>query len=455
MAGYGYQAVEIPIIESADLFLIRAGDQIVNKLFTFDRYGQQLALRPEFTAAAAHYYAQQETMNIARWQFYGPIFEDNPEHYQHDYQRLSMGAELIGLTGPAADAEIISMAIQGIQNLTEPKVKIGHIGLMRRLLAHFNLDARTERFLINHIATIKDQNKGKKYVLDRFDRMLLENHESVEYVPTLADKQSQTTEVYTHQMLDVLLDATQRGMTMGGRTRHDIARRLLQKRQRFTEREQVISALEFLERWGKLTLSPTGASDKLQAFVVSNDTIAQSLLDEFLQTLEIIKACGIPSSQIIIQPDLARNWHYYTGIVFDIIGAGGTRLGGGGRYDELVSLISNQENIPSVGFAYYLDEVLQYFQTTTSPEVRQPLSIILTSNNQLVASQLANRLRHEYSVQLIPEHQTEPDSLSVYVEANGEITFNQTTYKPEQLNLLNLEIQRVYDDQTSHNRAAK
>ncbi len=87
---YGYEVIETPMIEPADLFLTRAGDQLITRLFTFERYGQQLALRPEFTAAAAHRYTQSHTHEVARWQFCGPVFEDNPG--RREYQLLSMGA---------------------------------------------------------------------------------------------------------------------------------------------------------------------------------------------------------------------------------------------------------------------------------------------------------------------------------------------------------------------------
>ena len=50
MSRYGYQHAQVPAIAPADLFLAKAGDQIIMNLFTFDRFGQQLALRPEFTA---------------------------------------------------------------------------------------------------------------------------------------------------------------------------------------------------------------------------------------------------------------------------------------------------------------------------------------------------------------------------------------------------------------------
>ncbi|MCA9914473.1 MAG: hypothetical protein KC496_14065, partial [Anaerolineae bacterium] len=46
MAFFGYQEIQLPIIEPAEIFLTRAGDTIIDRLFTFERSGKQRALRP-------------------------------------------------------------------------------------------------------------------------------------------------------------------------------------------------------------------------------------------------------------------------------------------------------------------------------------------------------------------------------------------------------------------------
>lgn len=155
MMQYGYETVETAIIEAADLFLTKAGDQIIQRLFTFEQQGRSLALRPEFTAAAAYHYAQQyelaDQQPVARWQFNGFIFENDPTDLSRNYQRMSIDAELIGLSGPAADAEIISMALHGIQanSAQNLQIVVGHVGLLWQLMARFDLDSRTQHFLLS------------------------------------------------------------------------------------------------------------------------------------------------------------------------------------------------------------------------------------------------------------------------------------------------------------------
>ncbi len=45
-ATYGYEKIETPIIQPADLFLTKAGDQIIHRLFTFERHGAPACAAP-------------------------------------------------------------------------------------------------------------------------------------------------------------------------------------------------------------------------------------------------------------------------------------------------------------------------------------------------------------------------------------------------------------------------
>lgn len=51
----------------------------------------------------------------------------------------------------------------------------------------------------------------------------------------------------------------------------------------------------------------------------------------------------------------AQGFEYYTGICFQLL-SGGRKIGGGGRYDDLIPLLGG-EKVPACGFAFYLDSV--------------------------------------------------------------------------------------------------
>jgi histidyl-tRNA synthetase len=356
MGNAGYDPFDTPIIQPTDLFLTRAGDQIVKRLFTFERDGQSFALRPEFTASAAHLYAQQHTDDAAvvRWQFSGFIFVDYPAGAQ---QRYSIGAELFGANGAPADAEVIGMAARGLDavGVRAWRIAVGHVGLLRQILATFQLDARTERLILHHLAALSNPAQGKAYVMEQLDRLLTLPAEAGvragSFAASVAD---------VEQTLAAVLDSGYYGVTTGGRDRADIARRLIQKRQRATERHQVSAALDLLEHIADVQMTPDRAFAELDKLIP--DATIRTLLLRWRETVEQIIAGGVPVEQIDIRPGLARDWEYYTGIVFELKSNHDLHLGGGGRYDELVKLLGGQVDTPAVGFVYHADQLIEALQ---------------------------------------------------------------------------------------------
>jgi histidyl-tRNA synthetase len=437
---YGYAAMDLPIIEAADLFLIKAGDQVVNRLFTFERHGQQLALRPEFTAPAAYrYISEPHPQQVVRWQFSGYIFEDDPNNFQSNHQRLSIGAELIGLSDPVADAEIISMAAQGLrqQSLSGWQITLGHIGLLRQMLARFQIDNRVQRFLLNHISSLKTPELGKAFVLEQLEKLLLANNSPTTRPSILMDETTVLGETDTQQMVDVMLDTTYRGNTMGGRTRDDIARRLSQKRQRYIERDHITAALDFLQQLSEIAGPPQAAFAQISSLISSVDTASQDLLTNWKRLMDLLNVYGITDQEVQIQPILARSWDYYSGVIFELRDQFGVHLGGGGRYDGLARLIGGQETIPAVGFAYYADDLLKVLPETFQPQP-ETVTVVFDNHSALAASRWAEVLRGQaIAVQLLPDTQNvRPDVDSLYPQADMNITFNDQIFTFDQLDAL-------------------
>ena len=111
---YGFERIDTPIIESVDLFLRSAGetsDIMEKEIYTLKtKGGDVLALRPEGTAGAVRAYIENG-MNVrphpVKLSYWGPMFRhDQPQHgrYRQFYQ---LGAETIGDSSEAVDAELI------------------------------------------------------------------------------------------------------------------------------------------------------------------------------------------------------------------------------------------------------------------------------------------------------------------------------------------------------------
>lgn len=354
MAGYGYTLAETPIVEQAWLFLAKAGDQVIERLVTIERGGRELALRPEFTASAAYQYLQQNE-KIVRWQFSGPVFEDAAGSSIGVLQRYNMGAELIGLPGAAADAEIMQMAALGLDALgiSQWQLVVGHVGLMRAMLNSYALDDRSLRFLLNHRGALHLH--GAAYIMERLDHYL--NGSAAQS----AFNSPETIEILARDDIRdhftrTLLSSVNTQAALGGRTREEIALRLLQKQQQAANRDQILAACQFLETWGKINAPMSQAFEVMQLHTRDNAP-ASTLIQEWYAALQLLIDAGLREDQIIIQPDLARTWDYYTGVVFEL--RADALVAGGGRYDELIQLIGGKTPVPAVGFAYYIDAIRQ------------------------------------------------------------------------------------------------
>lgn len=421
MGHYGYELIETPIIENADLFLTKAGDKVAEKLFTFERHGQILALRPEFTAAAAHLYTLQQEKQVARWQFSGAVFEDDPANHNHEYQHYSVGAELIGMSNIIADAEIISMAVHGLLGLDiqDWTLVIGHVGLTQRLLAKFELDPRTQHFLLSQRHLLRGGSKGKMNVLSHLAR----------YIPN----QSSASEI-SQSPLELLVNTT-RSDTLGGRTHTDITQRIAKKRQQANQQGQINDALYFLQAWMNIESQYDEAMKAIEEFI-GDDAISRQMFEEWRDLIKLLEASQVPMEHVKIQPDLARTWDYYTGVVFEIRTEDGVQLAGGGRYNELTRLIGGDSETSAVGFAYYADRVLERLtptQMTTSPTV-----YLMPQDYPATASRWAYELRKR-GVRVILLENTEEVTRSVvflWTAENGNIRLGKRDYTLDEIDLL-------------------
>ena len=432
---YGYIPVRTPIVENAEIFLTRAGDKLIDKLLTFAQRGQQLTLRPEFTASAAAKYVQENLSEIVRWQFRGDVFEDIPDQYAHDYQRYNIGAELIGWSGSEAEAEVISMAAQGLlkTGFTDWKLVIGHSGLQAHLLNQFGLDKRTTRLLLSQREALAHPETAEETHRKLYDALQLDNNTSPGNVSASNSE--------TEKMLDVLLDSTRYGTTMGGRSRRDIAERLLHKQERSLERENIDAAILFLQKWCQIESDPDVAFPQISDLIAEDDIYGLQLLADWELTVELLEAYNVHPERIIIQPDLARNWEYYTGIVFGIRTTDRTYIAAGGRYDELTRLLGGSRAVPAVGMAYYVDRILPVLAVNQTGERR----IFQLNHNGLPeqAAMWATCLRDRN----IPLTLSSTASLNpvrkLTMTDTGDLILDDTTYPIEEIDSLVEELQAL------------
>ncbi|MEW6693424.1 Histidine--tRNA ligase [Tepidimonas thermarum] len=117
LARYGYRNVRTPIVEPLALFVRGLGevtDIVEKEMYAFeDRLnGEQLALRPEGTAGVVRAVVEHNLLydGPKRLYYMGPMFRHERPQRGRYRQFHQIGVEALGLAGPEADVELITLA---------------------------------------------------------------------------------------------------------------------------------------------------------------------------------------------------------------------------------------------------------------------------------------------------------------------------------------------------------
>lgn len=152
LASYGYREIETPTFEFFDVFSREVGTIPSKDLYKFfDREGNTLVLRPDFTPsiarAASRYYPEEG--KPVRLGYLGRTFVNHQEHRGRLKENTEIGAELIGESAVDADAEIIAMATSMflVAGLKDFQISIGHVAFYESLVEEAGLDDETEEKL--------------------------------------------------------------------------------------------------------------------------------------------------------------------------------------------------------------------------------------------------------------------------------------------------------------------
>ena len=146
---HGFKRVQTPIFETLDLFTAKSGPGVVKQLYAFnDKSERALTLRPELTAPVMRMISEEmrASPKPLRLSYFGQCFryeESKKGRYREFFQ---YGVELIGASGPLAEAEVVSLAINMLDGcgLADYEVRIGHVGVLRDILSGLGLSDEGE-----------------------------------------------------------------------------------------------------------------------------------------------------------------------------------------------------------------------------------------------------------------------------------------------------------------------
>ncbi len=136
---WGYDLVETPVVEEYRTLSAAAGSSLEGTAFRlFDVDGTLLALRPEMTLPIARLVSTRLAGEPGpyRLRYTADVYREHASLRGEARQFTQVGVELIGVNGPASDAEIVSLLVEALEasGLREFTVGIGTVAVLRALL---------------------------------------------------------------------------------------------------------------------------------------------------------------------------------------------------------------------------------------------------------------------------------------------------------------------------------
>lgn len=349
---YGFEALDTPAFEYADALgkFLPDADRPNEGVFALqDDDEQWMALRYDLTAPLARFVAENwETLpKPFRRYAMGPVWRNEkpgPGRFREFWQ---CDADTVGSARPEADAEIIAMAVAGLEAAGLPAgqavLKINSRKLLNGLMSAAGVTAEGQK-----LAVLR--------AVDKLDRLGAEGVRQL-----LGEGRLDESGAYT-KGASLKADASERVLAFtaagGGPTRG-----------------AVLATLS----------SVIGGSAE------GDEGLAElSAIDAALSSL------GVGSDRAIVDPAVVRGLEYYTGAVFEAelllqttdekgqpVRFGS--IGGGGRYDDLVARFTG-ERTPATGFSFgvtRLAAALRAAGRDPAAEARGPVVVLVLEQTRV------------------------------------------------------------------------
>jgi ATP phosphoribosyltransferase regulatory subunit len=143
---WGYSQIIPPMFEFYESLAAEVGTQLREELYRFfDREGRTLALRADFTIPIARIVATKlyDQPLPLRFFYMGSVFRYEEPRAGRRREFTQAGIELIGASTAAADAEVISLAVESLRalGLRDLRFSLGQMAYFKALLSDLALSA--------------------------------------------------------------------------------------------------------------------------------------------------------------------------------------------------------------------------------------------------------------------------------------------------------------------------
>ncbi len=301
---FGYQPIDTPALEYAEILRGKGGEESDKQMFEFDDAGgRRVALRFDLTVPLARFVAEHQNDLAFPFRRYhvGPVWRGERPQKGRYREFWQCDADLIGAVGPAADAEILAMfaRVYGALGVEGFVIRVNDRRVLNGLLETLGVADRAVPVL---------------RALDKWDK--------------------------------VGADGVRKELEAAGVPAPAVERILAFPASAGKDDEETLANLEAL---------------------VAGSAKGREGVESLRAVLRLLRAADVPPSQVRIDPTIARGLDYYTGIVFEAgltstsptsPEGGMGSVGSGGRYDDLAGLYTNTR-LPGVGCSVGLSRLME------------------------------------------------------------------------------------------------
>jgi ATP phosphoribosyltransferase regulatory subunit len=342
-AARGYVHEEPSVLQPAEIFLDRSGEEIRRRTFTLtDPSGRDLALRPDLTIPICRDAVLSGRKLPARICYNGLVFRHQPGEPNRPTQFFQAGAELLGMEDRAAgETEILSLAIEALKvaGLKDFSLRIGDLALFNALVDALALPKQWRLRLKRHFWRAG-------YV------------ESLLYWLGHGDGAAKLPG--TRAEIEALLDK-QGDAPAAGRSRAEIVARALDRAAEAATLRLDPAMADAIARLLDISGPAQDALAQVRALLKTTGVNLDAQLAAMDARLATLKSLGVAPERVQFTAHFGRNMEYYTGFVFELWARdreGPVQVAGGGRYDTLLESLGAKQAVSAIGCAIRTERLL-------------------------------------------------------------------------------------------------
>ena len=342
-AARGYVREEPAVLQPAEIFLDRSGEEIRRRTFTLmDPSGRELCLRPDLTIPICRQAVLDNRSVPARIAYNGLVFRHQPGEPHRPTQFFQAGVELLGLEDRAAgETEILSLAVEALLacGLKDFSLRIGDLALFGALVDALALPAQWRSRLKRHFWRA-GYVESLLYWLGHGDGAAKLPGTRAE-IETLLDRQS---------------DAPQ-----AGRTRQEIIARALDRAAQAASLRLDTKVADAIAQLLDISGPAAEALANIRALLKTAGINLDPQLAAMDARLATLKSLGLDPARVQFTAHFGRNMEYYTGFVFELWARdreGPVQVAGGGRYDSMMEMLGAKKPVSAIGCAIRTERVL-------------------------------------------------------------------------------------------------